>query len=223
MAGPRRLPGSHVVAGWHGRRRLAARGIRCPAGTAWAHPGLVTRTRRRGSGPAGRRPVLAPPADRRSRGVLGSAAVRRSAGFPGWAGLLASRTRGHPWARRAGRPVSTRSSVSARTAGQNALRRRARRDRCLRPGRQRGAGPGGVPAMCRALVTCRARGTPQVADGRSPSGDPPYPQAAGTFRLYRSARWRRSPGPPGRTRRQPRPRPAPAGSYWRAHAWSKAA
>ena len=128
VAGPRRLPGSHVVTGWHGRRRLAAGGIRRPAGTARVHPGLVTRTRRLGSGPAGRRPVLAPPADRRSRpprgsrGLLGAAAVRRSAGFPGCPGLLASRARDHPWARRAGRPVSTRSSGSARAAGRNALR-----------------------------------------------------------------------------------------------------
>src|SRR5208337_3671409 len=63
-AGPRRLPGSHVLPGWPGRRRLAAGGIRRPAGTARIHPWLVTRTRRFGSGPPGRRPVLAPPAGR---------------------------------------------------------------------------------------------------------------------------------------------------------------
>ena len=232
-AGPRRLPGAHVVTWWHGRRRLAGGGIRRPAGTARVHPGLVTGTRRLSSGSAGR-PVLAPPADRRSRGrysrarhsrgrcprgpvllgLPGAAAVRRSAGFPGCPGLLASRVRDHPWARRAGRPASTRSSVSARAAGRNALRRRGRRDRRLRPGRQRGAGPGVAPAVCRALMTCRARGMPPVAGRWSLSGDPPYLQTAGTFRLSRSARWRRRPGPPGRTRRPPRPGPSPAGSYW---------
>ena len=206
IAGPGRGAslGSHVVTGWHGRRRLAAGGIAAPGGTARVRPGLVTGTRRlgpRNSGSAGR-PVLAPPALRSRgrcsrgwhsrgrysrapvlRGLPGAAAVRRSAGFPGCPGLLASRARDHPWARRAGRPASTRSSGSARAAGRNALRRRGRRDRCLRPGRQRGAGPGGAPAVCRALMTCRARGMPPVAGRRSLSGDPPYLQTAGTFRL----------------------------------------
>jgi hypothetical protein len=63
--------------------------------------------------------------------LLVLAAVRRSAGFPGCFGLLAPRARDHPWARRAGRPVSTRSSGSARAADRDALRR----DRCLPPGR----------------------------------------------------------------------------------------
>jgi len=67
VARPRRLAGSHVVTGRHGRRRLAAGGIRRPAGTARIHAGLVTGTRRLGSRPAGRRPVLVPPAGRRSR------------------------------------------------------------------------------------------------------------------------------------------------------------
>ena len=67
VAWPRRLAGSHVVTGRHGRRRLAAGGIRCPAGTALIHAGLVTGARRVGSSPAGRRPVLVPPAGRRSR------------------------------------------------------------------------------------------------------------------------------------------------------------
>ena len=89
LAGPRRLPGSHAVTGWHGRRRLAAGGIRRPAGTSGVHPRLVTRTRRLSSGPAGRRPVLAPPAGLRSRRrrpppeAPGAAGVQRSAGFPG--------------------------------------------------------------------------------------------------------------------------------------------
>ncbi len=67
VAWPRRLAGSHVVTGRHGGRRLAAGGIRCPAGTARIHAGLVTGTRRLGASPAGRRPVLVPPAGRRSR------------------------------------------------------------------------------------------------------------------------------------------------------------
>jgi hypothetical protein len=67
VARPRRLAGSHVVTGRHGRRRLAAGGIRRPAGTARIHAGLVTGTRRLDASPAGRRPVLVPPAGRRSR------------------------------------------------------------------------------------------------------------------------------------------------------------
>jgi hypothetical protein len=67
VARPRHLAGSHVVTGRHGRRGLAAGGIRRAARTARIHAGLVTGTRRLGSSPAGRRPVLVPPAGRRSR------------------------------------------------------------------------------------------------------------------------------------------------------------
>ena len=64
LVGPRRLSGPHGITGWHGItgchgitgwhgwRRLAAGGMRCPAGTAGAHPWLVARTRRLSSGPA---------------------------------------------------------------------------------------------------------------------------------------------------------------------------
>ena len=88
VAGPRRLPGSHVVAGWHRRWRLAAGGIWCPARTARVHPGLVTGTWWLSSGPAGRRPVLAPPARRRSRGSL--VRRRRSGGPQDFRDVLAS-------------------------------------------------------------------------------------------------------------------------------------
>ena len=136
-----------------GRRRHKARGRdrpdSCRAGNrdeaAWLRPGRAT------AGPGStRRPALPGPA------LPGPAAVRRSAGFPGWPGLLASRARDHPWACRAGRPVSTHSSGSAWTADRNALRH----NRYLHPGHQRGAGPGGAPAMYQAPVTCHARGTP---------------------------------------------------------------
>ena len=149
VAGPRRLSRSHGITGWHGRRRLAAGGVRRPAGTAWAHPWLVARTRRLTSSPAGRRPVLAPaawpalPAWAGAPGVGGGPAVRRISGD-----VLAARhpgARDHPWARRAGRRASRRSSASARAAGPNALRRRARRDRCPRSERQPGAGSGRPP------------------------------------------------------------------------------
>ena len=225
VAGPRRLPGSHVVTRWHGRQRLAAGGIRCPAGTARVHPWLrVTRARRLGARPAGRRPVLAPPAGRRSRGSRGSwvGGVRRSAGFPGCSGLLASRARDHPWARRAGRPANTRLSGSARNVGRNALPRRARRDRFLRPGHQRGAGPGGAPAMCRAQVTCRARRRRRLRASGPPAvirratggrGLPPVPIRA-------MAKTTRTTSP---NRRPSRPRPAPAWSYWQARVWPQAA
>jgi hypothetical protein len=72
VAGPRRLSGSHVITGRHGGWRLTAGGIRRPPGTARVHPRLVARTRRRRSSPAGRRPVLAPPAGRRSWSRRGS-------------------------------------------------------------------------------------------------------------------------------------------------------
>jgi hypothetical protein len=72
MAGARRLSGSHVITGRHGRWRLTAGGIRRPPGTARVHSRLVARTRRRRSSPAGRRPVLAPAAGRRSWSRRGS-------------------------------------------------------------------------------------------------------------------------------------------------------
>jgi hypothetical protein len=56
----------------------------------------------------------------------GSAGLPRSYGFRGFAscprgpGSLTARARGHPWARRAGRPVSTRNSDSARASWPNA-------------------------------------------------------------------------------------------------------
>jgi hypothetical protein len=178
-AGPRGMP---AVSGMRWRRAAAwVRGTACPRGTAWpreaawhgqaAAPPLVACGRGVAWEAAGRRAHTAPGRarpDSSRAGTQDAAAVRRSAGFPGCPGHPASRARDHPWARRAGRLASRRSSGSARTADRNATR-----DRCPRPGRQRGAGPGAAPAMCRALVTCRARGTPQVADRHSPSGDPP--------------------------------------------------
>ncbi len=141
-----------------GRRRHKARGRdrpdSCRAGNrdeaAWLRPGRAT------AGPGStRRPALPGPA-LPGPALPGPAAVRRSAGFPGWPGLLASRARDHPWACRAGRPVSTHSSGSAWTADRNALRH----NRYLHPGHQRGAGPGGAPAVYQAPVACHARGTP---------------------------------------------------------------
>ena len=64
VAGSRCLPRAHVIAGRHGR---AAWTVRRPGGARRAHPRLVAGTRRRGSGPAGRRPVLASPAGWRTR------------------------------------------------------------------------------------------------------------------------------------------------------------
>jgi hypothetical protein len=222
-----------------GARGAASRGrAAVPPRVAWDHGmawevaagcrgGKVPGRDRPGSSLAGSRDAAAEfrpgratagPGSTRRPAPLGQAAGRRSAGFPGCSGLPASRARDHPWARRAGRQVSTRSWASARTAGPNALRRRARRARCPRSQRRPGACPG------RALVTCRALGaTPRIVGGRLRAGDPAYPRSAGTFRLSRSARWRTPPIPPGRTRCPPRPRPAPAGSYAQADAGSKTA
>ena len=124
-------------------------------GAAWLRPGRATAGPGSTRHPALRAPTLLGLALPRLA-LPRLATVRRSAGFPGWPGLLASRVGDHPWARRAGRPVSTHSSASARTADRNALRH----DRYPRPGYRRGAGPGGAAAMYQAPLTCHARGTP---------------------------------------------------------------
>jgi hypothetical protein len=188
-------------------RAAAPLGVACDHGAAWE----VAADRRGHTAPARDRPGSSPagsqdaaeevqpgraaagPGSSRRPALLESAGVRRSAGFPGCSDLRASRARDCPWAHRAGRPVSIRSSASARAVDPNALRCRARRDRCLRSERQPGAGPGCVPMTDWVLMTgCvpmtyRALGpTPRFAGGQFPAGDPPYPRAARTFRLSRS-------------------------------------
>jgi len=114
LARPRRLAGSHVVTGRHGGRRLAAGGIGRAAGTARIHAGLVTRTRRLGSGPAGRRPVLVPPAGLRSR-------RRRSWGWRsrGWRsrGWRSRGWRSRGW-RRSGVPQDFRDDLASWRPGR---------------------------------------------------------------------------------------------------------
>ena len=173
LAVSRRLPLAHVVAGRSGR----ARTVRCPAWTRRVHPGLVAGARRRGSGPARWQPVLASPAGWASGARPGLLELgrpegaragrgRRCAGFPGWAGRLASRGRDRPWARRSGRPGYTRSWGSP-AAGRNA-RRRARL-----AGRARAA-----PGSAGGAASWRCPGT--VASGLDRLDRPSWPTAKRT-------------------------------------------
>ena len=224
VARPRRLAGSHVVTGRHGRRRLAAGGIRRPAGTARIHAGLVTGTRRLGSSPAGRRPVLVPPAGRRSR---------RRCSWGSRSRRWRSRRRCSWGWRRSGGPQDFRDELAswrprrATIPGHVEQAARCVHIRRVQHGRPTGArsavtaacarGTSAEPVLAvplrwaRPRRACRARGKPPwVAGRRPPSDDPPYSQTAGTFQLHRSARWRKPPGPPDRTRRPRRPASSPS-------------
>jgi hypothetical protein len=93
LAVSRRLPLAQVIAGRSGH---AARTVGCPAWTRRVHPGLVAGARRRGSGPARWRPVLAPATVRTSRarasrtGTVGTRASRTRVDRAGTSENLAS-------------------------------------------------------------------------------------------------------------------------------------